>query len=54
VPANLRSLIIFKSGETVNRIFRLPVRTADRLSIDVDPYILPLETVLEENPSADG
>jgi hypothetical protein len=50
VPANLRSLIIFKSGETVNRIFRLPVRTADSLSIDVDPYILPLETVLEENP----
>jgi hypothetical protein len=49
VPENLRSLIIFKSGEQLNRIIRLPVRGADILVIDPDPYIVPLEEVLEEN-----
>jgi hypothetical protein len=49
VPAGVRSLIIFKSGEELNRIIRLPVQTADNLIIDSDPYILPLELALEEN-----
>ena len=52
VPSNMRSLIIFKSGELLNRVMRFPVHLADRLVIDADPYILPLEAVLEENPKA--
>jgi hypothetical protein len=50
VPSNMRSLAIFKSGERLNRVMRLPVRVADRLVIDTDPHILPLEAVLEDNP----
>src|ERR1700722_8961249 len=46
VPSNMRSLIIFKSGELLNRVMRFPVHLADRLVIDAAPYILPLEAVL--------
>lgn len=49
VPQGFRSLIIFKSGEELNRVFRLPARTADALVIDGDPHVAPLEAVLEEN-----
>src|SRR5712691_11290708 len=49
VPAKLRSVVIFKSGKALNRIVGLPVKTADHLVIDPDPYILPLEAILEEN-----
>lgn len=49
VPAKLGSVIIFKSGKALNRVVGLPVRTADNLVIDPDPYVLPLEAVLEEN-----
>ncbi|MCU1298526.1 MAG: hypothetical protein JWO91_2804 [Acidobacteriaceae bacterium] len=49
VPEGLRSLIIFKSGEELNRVIRLSLRSTDALIIDVDPYIVPLEAVLEKN-----
>ena len=49
VPAGPRSLIIFKSGEQLNRVFRLPARTIDALVIAGDPHVTPLEAVLEEN-----
>jgi hypothetical protein len=49
VPHNVHSVIIFKSGEHLNRVIALPVRSADDLVIDPDPYILPLEAILEEN-----
>ena len=44
-----RSLIIFKSGEQLNRVFRLPARTIDALVIAGDPHVTPLEAVLEGN-----
>lgn len=44
-----RSLAVFKSGELLNRVVRLPVRTADSLTIEADPYVEPLEAVLEEH-----
>jgi hypothetical protein len=49
VPAGSRSLIIFKSGEQLNRIFRLPAWTIDAMVVGRDPHIAPLEAVLEEN-----
>jgi hypothetical protein len=49
VPAGPRSLIIFKSGEQLNRVFRLPAWTIDALVIGGDPHLAPLEAVLEEN-----
>jgi Bacterial archaeo-eukaryotic release factor family 10 len=49
VPADLHSVLIFKSGEELNRVIRVWTRTADGLVIDVDPYVAPLEVVLEEN-----
>ena len=47
-PAGARALVILKSGDQLNRIMPLPVRVADSLTIDVDPYIEPLEAILEE------
>ena len=49
VPAGLRSLILFKSGEQLNRVFRLPAWTVDALVIGGDPHVAPLAAVLEEN-----
>ena len=49
VPAGPRALIIFKSGEQLNQVFRLPARTIDTLVIDGGPRVAPLEAVLEEN-----
>jgi hypothetical protein len=43
-----RSLVVFKSGAELNRVALMPVATADSLTIDVDPFISPLEAVLEE------
>jgi hypothetical protein len=45
-----RSLVAFKSGHELNEASRPAVKTADRLSIDVDPYVSPLESVLEVHP----
>jgi peptide chain release factor subunit 1 len=47
-PAGARALVIFKSGEQLNRVMPLPVRVADSLMIDADPYIEPLEAIMEE------
>lgn len=49
VPASTRSLILFKSGEHLNRVFKLPARTVDALVIAGDPHVAPLAAVLEEN-----
>ena len=49
VPEGIHSVVIFKSGEELNQVMALPVRTTDDLVIDPDPYILPLEAVLEED-----
>jgi hypothetical protein len=48
-PRHLRSLIIFRSGEKLNEVTGLLVPTRDALKIDADPYIAPLEAVLEED-----
>jgi peptide subunit release factor 1 (eRF1) len=47
-PAVARSLVIFKSGDQLNRVMPLPVRVADSLTIDLDPYVEPLEAIMEE------
>lgn len=46
-PQHLRSLVIFRSGEKLNQVIGLLVPTSDTLNIDPDPYITPLEAVLE-------
>ena len=48
IPNHAHSLVIFKSGEELSRVLALRVRTKDSLTIDPDPYIVPLEAVLEE------
>ena len=47
-PAGARALVIFKSGEQLNRVMPLPTRVADSLTIEADPYIEPLEAIMEE------
>jgi hypothetical protein len=47
-PENLHSLIIFRSGEELNRVAKLLVPMTDALVLDPDPYVLPLEVVLED------
>ena len=49
LPIELGTVIIFKCGEDLNRILGLPVHTADKLIIDADPYVVPLEAVIEQN-----
>ena len=49
VPHDSHTLIIFKSAGELNRVIQLPVHATDRLTIDPDPYIVPLEMILEEN-----
>jgi Bacterial archaeo-eukaryotic release factor family 10 len=49
VPQHLRSLIIFRSGEKLNEVIGLLVPTNDVFTIDPDPYITPLEAVLEDD-----
>jgi hypothetical protein len=48
-PAHYRSLVVFRSGETLNRVLKLEVHTSDKLVIDPDPYVVPLEAILERN-----
>jgi hypothetical protein len=45
-----RSLVAFKSGSELNEAIRPAVKTADRVSIDVDPYVSPIESALELHP----
>ncbi len=47
-PEGARAIVIFKQGARLNRVMPLPVRVADSLTIDLDPYIQPLEAILEE------
>jgi peptide subunit release factor 1 (eRF1) len=47
-----RSVVVFKSGQDLNQVIRLPIRTADSLTIDVDPYVEPLAAALERYPKA--
>jgi peptide chain release factor subunit 1 len=47
-PAGARSLVVFKSGTQLNRVMPLPVRVADSLTIDADPFVEPLEAIMEE------
>src|SRR6184192_111950 len=47
-PAGARALVIFKSRDQLNRVMPLPARVADSLTIDADPYIEPLEAIMEE------
>lgn len=50
--ASARSLVILKSARELNRVISLPVRAADSLTIDLDPYLEPLEAALEQHPAA--
>jgi hypothetical protein len=47
-PEGYRSLVLFKSRDTLNRMIKLRTRTRDTLSIGFDAYTLPLEQILEE------
>lgn len=47
--AGARSIALFKSGEQLLRGLALPARSADALTIDRDPYIEPLEAMMEAN-----
>ena len=47
-PSGARSLVVFKSGTRLNRVMPLPVRVADSLTIDTDPFVEPLEAIMEE------
>jgi len=47
-PEGARAIVIFKQGARLNRVMPLPVRVADSLTIDIDPYVEPLEAILEE------
>ena len=47
-PEGARAIVIFKQGARLNRVMPLPVRVADSLTIDIDPYLEPLEAILEE------
>lgn len=47
-PEGYRSLVLFKSRDTLNRMIQLRTRTRDALSISFDAYTLPLEQILEE------
>lgn len=49
-PQDAKSLIIFKSGKYLNEIITLPVYSTDRLVIDPDPYLSPLEAIIEYYP----
>lgn len=48
-PEDLKSVVVFKSGEELNEVVELPVNVPDSLTIDVDPYILLLVRILQEN-----
>jgi hypothetical protein len=48
VPEGERALVIFKSGAQLNRVMPLPLRVANSLTIDADPFVEPLEAILEE------
>lgn len=43
----MRSLVVFKSGDELNRAVPLALRVRDRLVIAADPYVEPLEVVLD-------
>jgi hypothetical protein len=47
-PEGSRAILIFKRGTQLNRVMPLPVRVADSMTIDIDPYIEPLEAIMEE------
>jgi hypothetical protein len=47
-----RSLVAFKSARDLSRAAGLRLPTEDRLVIDVDPYLVPLEILLESRPQA--
>src|SRR5207244_9694153 len=47
-PQGARALVIFKSDAQLNRVTPLPARVADSLTIDADPYVEPLEAIMEE------
>jgi hypothetical protein len=47
-PQGARALVIFKRGTQLNGVMPLPVRVADSLTIDIDPYVEPLEAIMEE------
>ncbi|MDX6645853.1 MAG: peptide chain release factor subunit 1 [Miltoncostaeaceae bacterium] len=42
-----RSLVILKSGEDLNRLIGLPLPIADLMVVDPEPFVAPLERVLE-------
>jgi peptide chain release factor subunit 1 len=47
VPTHFPSLVILRSGTDLNRVIKLDVRVPETFVIDPEPYILPLERVLE-------
>jgi len=45
-PEGIRSVVLYKSGKELNRIYLLPVRTTDRLTVGRIPDVSGLERVL--------
>lgn len=50
VPKYTHSIIIFKSGKEFNQIVTTLTSTVDILKIDFDPFLQPLEILIERNP----
>lgn len=48
----MRSIVVFKCGGELNRVFRLPLPLHDRLLIDPEPYVEPLDVLLETHSKA--
>jgi release factor family 10 len=47
-PEAARALVIVKSGEQLNRVMPLPTRVADHLMVEPNPYLEPLEAIMEK------
>jgi peptide subunit release factor 1 (eRF1) len=51
-PRGAHGLVLFKSGAQLNRVVTLPVRVANRMTIEADPYIEPLDALLARQRTA--
>jgi len=51
-PGRMPSSVTFRAGSQLNRTFNVPARTPKRLTIDIDPLILPLDVILASHHKA--
>ena len=48
VRPNIKTVVIFKSGDTLHQIFNLPFLLENTLVVNHAPYLMPLEELMEE------